>query len=147
MWRHNVKSMKKNILTLSFLAFSAGLFAQKSFTMATLNEILVEYGKDSKVFFTNRLSNDFRYISAGGTFSNRDEIVARDSQKYLKTEVLEPKIFQSGDLVVVSGIHAYYDSTDGTKITGKVACTYTFQLRDNKWMFIASHHTAIENKK
>lgn len=136
--------MKKLILTLSLLCFSSILFAQKTFTMATFNGILVEYGKDSKAFFTNRLSNDFRYISAEGTFSNRDAIVARDAQKYLKTEVLEPVIFQSGDLAVISGIHAYYDSTDGTKITGKVACTYTFQLRDNKWMFIASHHTAIK---
>ncbi|MFY7908959.1 MAG: nuclear transport factor 2 family protein [Emticicia sp.] len=139
--------MKKLILTLSLLGFSSILFAQKSFTMATFNGILAEYGKDSKAFFSNRLSNDFRYISAEGTFSNRDEIVARDSQKYLKTEVLEPVIFQSGDLAVISGIHAYYDSTDGTKITGKVACTYTFQLRANKWMFIASHHTAIKNDK
>lgn len=112
--------------------------------MATLNGILAEYGKDSKAFFTNRLSNDFRYISSEGTFRNRDAIIARGSQKYLKTEVLEPVIFQAGDLAVVSGVHAYYDSIDGTKITGKVACTYTFQLRANKWMFIASHHTVIK---
>ena len=135
--------MKTTFLFLALL-ISAGSFAQTAFTQATLNEISAEYQTNSKAFFTNRLSPDFRFTTAKGTYQTRNDIVAGPAQKILKTEILEPVIFQSGDLAVVSGIHkTERPGPNGNPFVGRVACTYTFQRRDNKWLFVASQQTAI----
>ena len=136
--------MKTNLFTLALLLISAGSFAQTAFTQATLNEILTEYQTNSKAFFTNRLSADFRYITPKGAYQNRNDIVVQDVQKILKVEIADAVIFQSGDLAVVSGIHKTERSgPDGNPVMGQVACTYTFQRRQDKWMFVASQQTSM----
>ena len=143
-WRRDAETMKRWLLTLTLLGFNFAGFAQTAFTQATLDEILADYKKDSKAFFTNRLSTDFRYTNPQGTYQNRNDIIAGDTQKIMKTEIAEPVIFQSGDLAVVSGIHKTESvAKDGTQSARKVACTYTFQRRANKWMFVASQQTSI----
>lgn len=139
--------MKKLIISLSLFTFSLVSFAQKSFTKETFDEFLDEYKTDSKAFFNNRLSADFRYSDEEGKFLYRKDIVSGDAQKIEKTEILEPVIFQSGDLAVVSGIHKTERvEKDGSRSTNQVACTYTFERRENKWMFVASQQTAIVKK-
>ena len=137
--------MKTKLFTLALLLISAGSFAQKAFTQATLIEIGEEYKANSKAFFMNRLSDNFRYTTPKGAYQNRNDIVSQDAQKILKTEFAEPVIFQSGDLAVVSGIHKVERvGPDGNPVMGQVACTYTFQKRQGKWMFVASQQTAIQ---
>lgn len=136
--------MKTQFVTLALLLTSAAGFAQ-TFTQATLNEILTEYKTDSKAFFMNRLSPDFRYTNRQGVYQTRKDIVAGDAQKIRRTEIAEPVIFQSGDLAVVSGIHkTERTGQDGNPVTGQIACTYTFQRRANKWLFVASQHNDIK---
>ncbi len=137
--------MKTKLFTLALLLmFSAGCFAQKPFTQATLNEIGDEYKANSKAFFTKWLSDDFRYANRKGAFQTRSDVVAGDAQKILKTEFIDPVILQSGDLAVVSGIHRTERvESDGKPYIGQVTCTYTFQRRQGKWMFVASQQTAI----
>ncbi|MBC7572072.1 MAG: nuclear transport factor 2 family protein [Spirosoma sp.] len=136
--------MKTKLVFLALLLMSAGSFAQTAFTQATLNEVLAEYKTNSKTFFENRLSADFRYTTSRGVYQNRNDIVAGDDQKILKTEIVEPVIFQSGDLAVVSGIHKTERAGQGgNPVMGQVACTYTFQRKQNKWLFVASQQTSI----
>lgn len=138
--------MKKLIFVISFLTLSF-LGSAQIFTQATLNEILDEYKKDSKAYFNNRLSEDFRVINKEGSFQTRKDIVAAGPQKIVKTEIIQPVIFQSADLAVVSGIHQTTRiGSDGNQNTSAVTCTYTFQNRNNKWMFVASHQTSIAKK-
>ncbi|MBC8155389.1 MAG: DUF4440 domain-containing protein [Bacteroidetes bacterium] len=138
--------MKTPFLLLAGLLISTASFAQPAFTLATLNEMGEEYKTDSKAFFTSRLSDDFRYTTTKGVYQTRKDIIAGDPQKILKTEYAEPVIFQSGNLAVVSGIHKVERvGPDGSPVMGQVACTYTFQRRQNKWMFVASQQTAIAN--
>lgn len=137
--------MKTKLLTLALLLISAGTSAQKTFTLATLNEIGEEYKTNSKAFFTKWLSADFRYTTPTGTYLNRNDIVSGDAQKILKTEFVKPVIFQSGDLAIVSGIHKTERvGQDGNPVMGQVACTYTFQRRQGKWLFVGSQQTQIE---
>ena len=136
--------MRTPLLLLAGLLISAASFAQTAFTLATLDEIGEEYKTNSKAFFTSRLSDDFRYTTTKGVYLTRKDIIGRDAQKILKTGYAERVIFQSGDLAVVSGIHKVERvGQDGSPVMGQVACTYTFQRRQNKWMFVASQQTDI----
>ena len=136
--------MKKLIITLAFLTFSFVGFAQKTFNLALSNEILDEYRKDSKAFFINRLSEDFRYTTQQGNYLGKAAIVGGDKQNIVSTELLQPVFFQSGDLAVSSGIHQTVRiEKDGSQTMGQVAATYTFQRRNDKWMFVASQQNAI----
>ena len=54
----------------------------------------------------------------------------------LANEVLEPIIFQSSELAVVTGIQKIGDD-------GKIACSHTFQNRKGKWIFVASQQTRV----
>ena len=138
--------MRTKLFTLALLLISAVSFAQTAFTKVTLDEILTEYKTNSKAFFMNRLSDDFRYTTPNGTYQTRKDILGGDPQKILRTEIAEPVIFQSGDLAVVSGIHRVERTgSDGNPVMGQIACTYTFQRRVNKWMFVASQQTTIES--
>lgn len=136
--------MKKIIITLALLIFSFAGFSQKVFTQATLDELVNEYKKDSKAFFINRLSDDGRYSNQQGIYLGKAAIVNGDKQNIVSTELLQPVIFQSGDLAISSGIHQTVRiDKDGSQKTGQVAATYTWQRRNNKWMFIASQQTPI----
>ncbi len=138
--------MKKLIFLISFLTTTGFSFAQ-NFTQATLHEILEEYKKDTNAFFNSRLTADFRYINKDGAFQDRQEIITANPQKIVKTEILEPIILQSSDLAVVSGIHQTTRlGNDGRENTSQVACTYTWQRINNKWMFAASQQNAIVKK-
>jgi Domain of unknown function (DUF4440) len=155
--RRNATAMKKYMICVGLLTFGFISLAQSTFTQATFKEMSNEYKRDSKAFFINRLSEDFRYCNPQGKFLHKSDITRSDPQKILGTlqaiegmlenvlanDVLEPVIFQSCDLAVVSGIHkATRVGKDGNEITGDVACTYTFQKRKGKWMFLASQQTS-----
>lgn len=140
--------MKTKLFALALLLVNTAVFAQTAFTLATLNEIGEEYKTNSKAFFTSRLSDDFRYTTTKGVYQTRKDIIEGDAQKILKIEYAEPVIFQSGDLAVVSGIHKVERvGQDGSPVMGQVACTYTFQRRANKWMFVASQQTTIQSNQ
>ncbi len=47
--------MKRYLISLALLTFG---FAQKTFTQVTLKEMLEEYKRVSKAFFSNRLSQE-----------------------------------------------------------------------------------------
>ena len=144
-----------------FLAlFSVGFvsLAQSTFTQATLKEMSDEYKKDSKAFFINRLSEDFRYSNPQGKFLHKTDVTASDPQKILTTlqaiekmlqnilgnDILQPVIFQSRDLAVVSGIHKMTPIENvGNESSSEVAGTYTFQKRKGKWLFVASQQTSL----
>src|SRR5687768_16349436 len=97
--------MKKLFCTLALFISCIIGYAQEPFTQATFSALLEEYKKDSKAFFINRLSDDFRYTNVQGKYQNRNDIIKADPQKILSTEIFEPVIFQSCDLAVISGIH------------------------------------------
>jgi ketosteroid isomerase-like protein len=120
-------------------------FKKPAFTAATMKEIFDEYKADSKAFFINRLSDDFRYIPRDGKFQNKEDVLKGNKQNIVSTELLQPVIFQSGDLVVTNGIHQTVRiDKDGKEVTSQVACTYTWQRRNDKWMFVGSEQSAIQ---
>ena len=159
--------MKRCMISLALLTFGFASFAQKTFTQAALKEMLEEYKRDSKAFFINRLSENFRYSNPQGKFLHKSDVAIGGTQKIVSTsdaqkivttlqaiermlenilanEVLEPVIFQSCDLALVSGRHkTTWVGNDGNEITGEVAGTYTFQKRKSKWMFVASQQTSL----
>ena len=73
------------------------------------------------------------------------------NDKVEATEIMESKIVQSGDVAVVSGIHVQNRLNDnGSKITTRVPCTYTFQRQKGngsapRWLFVASQQSNIAN--
>src|SRR5687768_6432069 len=153
--------MKTYMISLALLTFGFVGFAQRTFTQATIKEMLEEYKRDSKAFFINRLSEDFRYSNPEGKFLHKSDVTTSDAQKIVTTlhaidrmlenilanDLLEPVIFQSCDLAIVSGMHKTTRvGNDGNEITGEVAGTYTFQKRKGKWIFVASQQTATEEK-
>jgi hypothetical protein len=157
-WRRNATAMKKYMIFLALLTFGFVALAQITFKAATFKEMSEEYKRDSKAFFINRLSEDFRYSTPQGKFLHKNDITRGDPQKIVTTlqaiermlenilanDVLEPVIFQSCDLAVVSGRHkTTWVGNDGNEITGEVACTYTFQKRKGKWIFVASQQTSL----
>jgi hypothetical protein len=159
--------MKKYMIFLALLTFGFVSLAQSKFTQASFKEMSVEYKRDSKAFFINRLSEDFRYSNPRGEFLHKSDIARGGTQKVVSTsdaqkivttlqaiermlenilanDVLEPVIFQSGDLAVVSGRHKTTQvGNDGNEITGEVASTYTLQKRKGKWMFVAAQQTSL----
>jgi ketosteroid isomerase-like protein len=137
--------MKKIIITLALLIFSFAGFSQKIFTQATLDELVNEYKKDSKAFFNNRLSEDFRYINRKGGFQYQKAFLGGTAQNIVSTEMPQAVIFQSGDLAVTSGIHKTVRiDKDGKEVTDNIAVTYTFQRRNDKWMFVGSQQNNIQ---
>ncbi len=109
------------------------------FTKETLNEILAEYKTDSKEFMNSHLSEDWRYINSKGGYQARKDFIGGTKQNIVTTEMLNPVIFQSGNLAVTSGIHQTTRTTsDGKQVTGQVGATYTWQNRNGKWMFVGS---------
>jgi Domain of unknown function (DUF4440) len=120
-------------------------FKKPAFTAATLNELVNEYKKDSKAFFNNRLSEDFKYINRKGGFQPQKDFLGGTAQNIVSTEMLDPVIFQSGDLAVTSGIHKTVRiDKDGKEITENTAVTYTWQRRNDKWMFVGSQQSTIQ---
>lgn len=120
----------------------------KPFTKETLNEILAEYRTDSKAFFNKYLSLDFRYTNPKGSYQYQKDFLGGTAQSIVATEVLQPVIFQSGDLATVSGLHKTVRTTkDGSQQTSHDAATYTFQRRAGKWMFVASQQTPLIEPK
>jgi len=158
------------MISLALLTFGFTGFAQKTFTQATLNEMLEEYKKDSKAFFINRLSENFRYSNPQGKFLHKSDITIGGTQKIVSTidaqkivttlqaiermlenilanDVLETVVFQSCDLAIVSGRHTTtWVVNDGNEITGEVAGTYTFQKRKGQWILVAAQQTATGEK-
>ncbi|WP_373517868.1 nuclear transport factor 2 family protein [Pricia sp.] len=83
-----------------------------------------------------------------GTYRYKAEIAAWGTQNIASTDILEPVIYASGDLAVVSGIHQTTRiGKDNSKMTGRVAATYTFHRVNGKWMFAASHQSDIVEPK
>lgn len=120
----------------------------EKFTKATWQQMLDEYKANSKVFFTNRLSDDFRYMNPEGKFGNKNQIVEQNTQQIISTEMLEPVILNSGNLAILSGIHqTIREGKDGKPTTGRVNASYTFQNRGGKWFFVASQQTTNTTDK
>ena len=166
-WRHNATTMKKYIIFLALLTSAFVSLAQSTFKEATFKEMSDEYKRDSKAFFINRLSEDFRYSNPQGKFLRKSDVAkggtqqmvsTNDAQKIVATlqgiermlenmlanDVLEPVIFKSCDLAVVSGMQkATWVGNDGNETTGEVAFTYSFQKRKGKWMFLAAQQTSV----
>lgn len=159
--------MKKYLIFLAFLSFGFVSLAQSKFTQANFKEMLNKYKEDSKAFFINRLSEDFRYSNPQGKFLNKSDVAWAGSQKIVSTtdaqkilttlqaidkmlentlanDVLQPVIVQSGHLAIVSGIQkATWVGNEGAEIKGEVACTYTFQKRKGEWIFAAAQQTGL----
>ncbi len=136
--------MKKYIITLAFLTFGFVGFAQKTFTAETMKEILDEYKKDSKAFFINRLSDDFRGFPVDGKIQNKEFVLKGDKQNIVSTEIQQLVISQSGDLATTSGIHQTVRADkDGNQRTTTIAVTYTWQRRNDKWLFVGSQQNNI----
>ena len=158
------------MILLALLTFALVGLAQSKFKEATFKEMSDEYKRDSKAFFINRLSEDFRYSNPQGKFLYKSDVARIGTQKtvsttdaqkivttlqeidrmlenFLANDILEPLIFQSSDLAIVSGRQkTTWVGNDGKEITGEVACTYTFQKRRGEWMFAASQQTAMDEK-
>ena len=158
--------MKKYILFIALLTFAFVSLAQSTFTQATFKEMSDEFKRDSKAFFINRLSEDFRYINPQGKILRKSDVAkggtqhifsTSDAQKIVTTlqaidrmlesilanDVIEPVIFQSCNLAVVSGIQkTTWVGNDGNETNREVACTYTFQKRKGKWLFVACQQTS-----
>ena len=149
--------------------FSSGFISlgQSTFKEATFQEMSGEYKKDSKAFFINRLSEDFRYTNPQGKLLTKSDVAKAGTQKTVSTgdaqkivttlqaidrmlenilanDVLEPVIIQSCDLAIVSGRHkTTWVKNEGNEITEEVAGTYAFQKRKGKWIFVASQQTSL----
>jgi ketosteroid isomerase-like protein len=114
------------------------------FTKETLNEIMAEYKADSKAFMNNHLSENFRFINSKSGFQPRKDFIGGTKQSIVTTEMLDPVIFQSGNLAVTSGIHkTVRTSADGKEVVGQVGATYVWQNIGGKWMFVASQQNPV----
>jgi len=140
-----MKSLICSKSALFFLIFTfSGLvsFAQKDAAgdpEKLLTGFVAEYNKDPYKFFKERLADDFRYISATGVVVNKEQVLKEnEGRKSLNSEVSDVKFVSDGNLAVSSGFHTF----EGRK----VAYTYTFIKRQDKWYFLASQHTAIAAK-
>ncbi|TAE35665.1 MAG: DUF4440 domain-containing protein [Runella slithyformis] len=115
-----------------------------SFTIQMQQKIENEYKTDSKAFYANRLSDEFRYATVQGSYLTKEMVLKGDKQNIVSTETLQPIIFQSGDLAVSTGIHKTVRlDKDGIERSKQVATTYVFQRRNGKWMFVSSQQTDI----
>ncbi len=106
-----------------------------------LKQFVKEYNKDATAFFMDRCSDNFRYTNVEGKFSGKDALKS-DKTHTSDSEVSDLKVFQNGNLAVVSGIHSWKDTA--MKVVRKVAFTYTMQKVNGKWLFAASHHTDVK---
>ena len=132
--------MKNSLFTLALLLISAGAFAQTAFTKATLDAILQDYQKNPHSFFERNCSPGFRYITTDGSFKYFQDILnGSATDKIVANEIQDQQIVQSGDVAVVSGIHAQERPTS----TRRVAVTYTFQRQNGRWMFVASQQNNL----
>lgn len=148
-----VRRTSKNLFTYTFsqvngkwwwVAAQHTAFPEVKFTAATMKEILDEYKKDSKAFFNNRLSEDFRFTNQKGNYQPQKDFLGGTAQSIVSAEMLQPVIFQSGDLAVTSGIHHnILTNKEGNQYTRDVAATYTWQRRNGKWMFVGSQQNNI----
>ena len=162
--------MKTCIICLSLLTVGFAGFGQKTFSEVYFKEMLEEYKRDSNAFIINRLSENFRFSNPQGKLFHKSDIAIGGTQKtpatseaekivttiqeiqkmlenVLANDVLEPAVFQSCDLAILSGRHkTSWMSNEGKEITGDVAGTYTFQKRKGKWIFLASQQTATGEK-
>lgn len=140
--------MTAKLLSLALMLLSAGAFAQTSATTeveTTMSQFLAEYNKSPYDFFENRTPDDFRYIDGNGLFVFRPVVLAGSKGRPgLESSASDLKIFQSGNLAVVSGIHLFGDAGNG-----KTAFTYTLKKMTNgstsQWMFAASQHTPVQS--
>jgi hypothetical protein len=118
-------------------------FAQKDNTddpEQVLQLFVTEYNADPHRFFDSRLSSDFRFTNPKGSFSNRESVVkSNEGRKSLNSDVSNLKFFKAGDLIIASGIHTFGSYS--------IAFTYTMRKENGKWMFAASHHTAVATEK
>ena len=115
-----------------------------TFTTQMQQKVENEFKTDSKAFYANRLSDDFRYSTVQGSYVTKERALKGDKQNIISTEMLQPMIFQSGDLAVSTGIHKTVRlDKDGIERSKQVAATYVFQRRNGKWMFVSSQQTDI----
>lgn len=136
--------MKNTLLTLLLLVIGTRSFAQSNAAAeveTALKEFLAENAASSYDFFKNRLTPDFRYINAKGAISSRDAVLKRnEGGKGVQSDVSDLKIFRSGDLAVISGIHNFSGWRTGF--------TYTLEKQlvngSPKWMFASSQHTPVQ---
>ena len=142
--------MKNLLITLLLAGFVSTSFAQSTNTAeveVALKEFLAEYAASSYNFFDKRLTPDFRYINGKGAISSRADVLKNNEankDKGTKSEFSDLKIFRSGDLAVVSGIHDFSG--------WKTAFTYTLVKQNGngatpRWMFAASQHTPVQTEK
>ena len=138
--------MKAILFTLVLLLTNVVAFSQSASTTeveAAMNQFIIEYNKSPYDFFKNRCTPDFRYTNGDGVFSFLPAILKDSKGRHsTKSHISNLKLFGSGNLGVVSGIHDF----EGGR---KVAFTYTLEKRaiagaTPKWMFAASHHTAVK---
>lgn len=140
--------MNTKLLVVALLLSGAGAFAQTNSTAeveTALNQFLSEYNKSPYDFFKKRATNDFRYIDRNGLFVLRPVVLkGSEGRPSLESSASDLKIFQSGDLAVVSGIQSF-----GEAGSAKTAFTYTLKKMTNgaspQWMFAASQHTPIQS--
>lgn len=136
--------MRTKLFTLALLLINAATYAQSTSTAeveTALKEFLAENAASSYDFFKNRLTSDFRYINPKGAISSRDAVLkGNEGGKGVQSDVSDLKIFRSGDLAVVSGIHNFSGWRTGF--------TYTLEKQfvngSPKWMFAASQHTPVQ---
>ena len=137
-------NVSKSLVCLTIFLFTGlASFAQKDDAddlEKMLTGFVAEYNKDPYKFFSERLADDFRYIDDKGVISDRDQVLKRnEGRKSLNSSVSDVKFFKDGNLVVSSGYHTF----EGTKL----AFTYTWIKRQDKWYFLASQHTAVADTK
>jgi ketosteroid isomerase-like protein len=119
-------------------------FANEDKPDEILVQFITEYNKDATAFFMDRCPEDFRYTNGEGKFSGKDALKS-DKTHTSDSEPSEMKVFKSGDLAVVGGIHTWKNKQkDGNVKVNKVAFTYTLLKKNGKWLFAASHHTPIK---
>ncbi len=118
--------MKAKLFIFILLLSGAGAFAQVTSTTeveTALNQFLTEYNKSPYDFFKNRATDDFRYIDRNGLFVLRPVVLkGSEGRPSLESSASDLKIFQSGDLAIMSGIQSF-----GGAGNGKTAFTYTLK--------------------
>src|SRR5688572_5416814 len=77
--------MKKYMILLALLTFGFVSLAQSTFKEATFKEMSDEYKQDSKAFFINRLSEEFRYSNPEGKFLYKSDVARIGTQKTVST--------------------------------------------------------------
>lgn len=141
--------MKNYAIVLFFMAFSFNAFSQPAFTEKTMQDIKQRILADYPKYLKEDLSADFTFIVGEGQTYKASDLQGLTEAKILEWSISELKLKQFGNIAIATGVnkHSMVFSKGGTPQLYNVAFTYTYEYKNNKWLWTHVQHTYIQEKE